>query len=251
MSAARGGAHEPVSVALGKSAARLAAELSAATHDSMLRIAETLSAESGIESIDLPEIARRAEISYATARRHFPDRRALLTEMAANGFQALAKALAQGVAGGGTDLRARYRGEGEAYVRFALNHPGVFRVMFRIDLLDNADPALQEGRRAAFAELIGIIREVAGAPREGPVDPALHGTAMGAWSLVHGFAHLALDGTIDRFSAPRPPGTFPTAMLAEVLNGLPYPPNVRVGAGGPIRSGDAPKMRRPTGRRPG
>ena len=210
----------------------------------MVLIAEALAAAGGLEAIELPEIARRAGVSYGVARQLFPDRQRLLTEMAAAGFRLLAQALADGVASGGTDVGARYRGEGEGYVRFALTHPGLFRVMFRVDLLDNMNEALMEGRRAAYAVLIGIIREVAGVSRDGPLDPALNGTAMGAWSLVHGFAHLALDGTVDRFSQPRPPGHFPSAMLAEVLKALPLPPNVRVGGAGPVRPEPPPRVRR-------
>ena len=66
------------------------------------------------------EAARRAGVSHNAPYRHFSDRDALLDALAVEGFRELKQALA---GRSGREL-------GEAYVRFALERPERFRLMF-------------------------------------------------------------------------------------------------------------------------
>ncbi|MGQ0655494.1 MAG: TetR/AcrR family transcriptional regulator, partial [Betaproteobacteria bacterium] len=74
----------------------------------------------GVTALSLREVARRARVSHNAPYRHFPDRDALLAALAEEGFEQLAERLTvnQG------------REMGAAYVRFALEHPQRFRLMF-------------------------------------------------------------------------------------------------------------------------
>src|SRR5215472_6862067 len=96
----------------------------------ILAKAATLVAERGADGISLRELAREAGVSHAAPAHHFTDRRGLFTALAAEGFQLLTAAL--------TDARGRFADAALAYVRFALEHPGHYRVMFDRALLDAA-----------------------------------------------------------------------------------------------------------------
>lgn len=130
--------------------------------------------------ISLREAARMAGVSPTAAYRHFADKDALLAALAVRGFQEFAKALGEASARDpGNELVAR----GRAYIRFALARPGRFRLMFGPLLSRAADhPELRETSRQTFA---AIERAT------GDVDEALR-----RWGMVHGLAHLLLDGAI-------------------------------------------------------
>ncbi|WP_163505322.1 TetR/AcrR family transcriptional regulator [Fodinicola acaciae] len=155
--------------------------------DALVRAAVDLLAERGVERFSLRETARRADVSPAAPAHHFGDARGLLTEVAARGFDALRQELRS--AGG--DPTDRLYAQAVAYVRFALAKPGQFQLMFRRDMLKSADPRLRAASKQAHGELVDAVRGYLGP------DRAWRPAATGAWSLVHGFAQLALDGKFD------------------------------------------------------
>ncbi|MFI2368572.1 TetR/AcrR family transcriptional regulator [Streptomyces sp. NPDC018833] len=130
----------------------------------------------GPAALSLRDLARRAGVSHAAPAHHFGDRAGLVTAIAAEGYELLAGALAQA-----PDLRER----GVAYVRFALDHPAHFQVMFQPDLYRGDDPDLVAAKERASAELRAGITSLAATP-----EPRTAGIA--AWSLAHGFATLLL-----------------------------------------------------------
>ena len=163
--------------------------------EALIEASETLLAERGVEGFTLREVARRAGVSPAAPAHHFGDVRGLLTAVAIRAFEELTARLTAADLAAGADRRARLRAQGEAYVRFALARPGRFGLMFAVARLDGENLELQRQGDAAFAVL---ERAVAGrAAGEGTgcgpsADPPPD--AFVAWSLVHGFARLALDG---------------------------------------------------------
>lgn len=136
-------------------------------------------AAEGPSALSLRDLARRAGVSHAAPAHHFKDRAGLLTAVAAEGYDLLARAL-----GEATDLRDA----GVRYVRFATDHPAHFQVMFQPDLYRTDDPDLLAARERAGARLRAGIADLP-AGNGGP-DPRLAGVA--AWSLAHGFATLLL-----------------------------------------------------------
>lgn len=140
----------------------------------LLRAAGKSLEKHGPGAISLRDAARRAGVSHNAPYRHFPNREALLGALAAEGFAML-----------GERLRGQPAREmGEAYVRFALEQPQRFRLMFGGALPPEKFPELRTAAEAAHEALVAAFREM---PR-----PEL--AAAGAWSLVHGLAHLILDG---------------------------------------------------------
>ena len=106
--------------------------------------------------------------------------------------------------------------QGRAYVRFALARPARFTLMWRKAILDVDDPAHVEAGSRAFQILDRAVR--GGECRtSGPRDPAL-APSIAAWSIVHGFALLALDGAFG--SEQGAPEQAAEALLPQVLSHL-------------------------------
>jgi AcrR family transcriptional regulator len=145
--------------------------------------------ELGVAGLSLREVARRAGVTHQAPYHHFADRESILAELVTQGFEDLARRLARANMTVG-DLRATLVASGSAYVLFALDHPGVFRVMFRGDLCDpKRFVQVQAAGERAHGELRQLVRLVHG----GGDEEAL---ATWHWAQVHGLASLLLDGPL-------------------------------------------------------
>ncbi|GAB3302498.1 TetR family transcriptional regulator [Epidermidibacterium keratini] len=157
----------------------------------LVRSAIEMLDEDGDVELSLRGVARRAGVSSAAPYRHFPDRTALLSAVAAVGYQQLMISLATehpepSSADDLADLAV-------AYVDFALTRPGLFRVMFT----EGCDRTIPD--RVAAVEAIHAYLGAAVTRLMKTDAPEAVATAM--WSLVHGLAFLHLDGKLD--ASPR------------------------------------------------
>lgn len=161
-----------------------------ALRQALIRAAQDLIAERGVDGFSLRETARRAGVSPAAPGHHFKDARGLLTAVAAEAFLAFGDALEE--AGKGADRESRIRAQGMAYVRFALTAPASFDLLWRKSLINPEDPAYAAAGRRAFGILDGAVRGQA-RPSTGGLE-RYAAPSIAAWSMVHGFACLARDG---------------------------------------------------------
>lgn len=170
-----------------------------ALREALIEATEGLLAERGAEGFSLREVARRSGVSPAAPAHHFGDAEGLLTAVATHAFEGLTAALEAGNERGGSDPLARLREQGLSYVGFALRHPGRFGLMFRTGARGvRKDEALERSARAAFAVLEDGVRRLLGVPAPLPLTPAHWQALLATWSVVHGFAHLALAGQFDQ-----------------------------------------------------
>ncbi|MEV0062240.1 TetR/AcrR family transcriptional regulator [Nocardia sp. NPDC050718] len=153
----------------------------------LVRAAVELLEEDGAADLSLRAAARRAGVSTAAPYRHFADRDALLSAVAAVGYRDLAEQLvaASPTPSTSEDLAAI----AVAYVRFALARPALFRVMFS-DPCDPTSPERVAATTAIHEYVRAIVRQVF---PDGDEDSLA--TAM--WALVHGLAFLYLHGKFD------------------------------------------------------
>lgn len=159
-------------------------------------------AETGRWDLSLREVARRAGVSHNAPYAHFRDKGALLAEIGVRVFQDLRAATTEAAAGAGT-AEDRLVAIGRAYIAFGLANIAQYRLMSGQALaVDGQLPASVQGAaEAARAVLRGII--LSGA-RDGSFDlnsedgEAVAATVVAAWSLVHGFTLLAIDGLAAR-----------------------------------------------------
>jgi AcrR family transcriptional regulator len=152
-----------------------------------LRAAMELLEQDGAAGLSVRAVARRAGVSPGAPYRHYADRDALVSAVAAEGYRELSAYLSAAHPSPSTpdDLAA----VAVAYVQFALEHPALFRTMFS-DPCD-ADSSERVSATAAIAEYVGALvrRAFPGA------DPGALSTAI--WAVVHGLAFLHLDGKLD------------------------------------------------------
>jgi AcrR family transcriptional regulator len=174
--------------------------------DALVRAALEILEDSTVTEVSVRAAARRAGVSTGAPYRHFADRDALLSAVAAVGYRELAGALvaahpAPKTADDLADIAV-------AYVQFALTRPGLFRVMFA-EGCDRTDP----DRVAAVAAITEYVKAIA--QQVVPtVDSEPLATAM--WALVHGLAFLHMDGKLDSSSTAAVAHRVRTAVSAIV-----------------------------------
>jgi AcrR family transcriptional regulator len=156
--------------------------------------------EAGPDVVGLRETARRVGVSATAAYRHFTNKEDLLASVAAEGFRELAAAMETG-ATESDPLRA----VGLAYVEFALQKRGLFRLMFGPVLVQRAKyPELDEAARAVF----GLLQRVA-VSADDHRSRQDNSAGMAAWGLVHGLSSLFIDGLV--------PETYARGMANQIL----------------------------------
>ena len=147
-------------------------------------------AEQAADELSLREMARSVGVSATAVYRHFPDKAAFMAALAREGLDRLAAAqhAAFDAAGGGAP---GFAATGRAYVRFALENPALFRLVFSsprtVEFLAGKDDE-------AMAFLMANAADASAAWRGGSARTR----AVQAWSLAHGLAMLMLDGQIPR-----------------------------------------------------
>jgi AcrR family transcriptional regulator len=149
----------------------------------LIKAADGIIAEQGIEGFSTREAARRAGVSPGAPAHHFGSAKGLLTEVTLLGYEELGRYLA--------NKEARLDVLSQAYIQFALDHPGHFRLMFRNDLVDRQDAryrAISTRALEPFAKAIASHR--AGSEEK---DLSASDRLFAIWSTVHGMAHLVLE----------------------------------------------------------
>ena len=133
--------------------------------------------------------------------RHFGDKDALLAAVAAECADRSPRDDDAAVAQAPDDPLERFRATGIAYVQFAVAHPEHFRALSVPGLFERTPPeqlagqlAWQRDQRAALehAQKAGKIAPI-------PIDDIL----LAASSLVHGLAHMIVEGKLGKVSEAR------------------------------------------------
>ncbi len=158
----------------------------------MLHEAAALLDEGGEAAVSLREVARRAGVTPTAAYRHFEDKRAMLAALATQGFEAFADAMQKAA----TESSEPFAEMGVAYVRFAADHPSMFRLMFGPAVADRGrSPELV----AAIAKSTSLFDR--GMKSRSDVTGDARVAALRSWALVHGLAMLILDGMLPGYDA--------------------------------------------------
>jgi AcrR family transcriptional regulator len=148
----------------------------------------------GLAALSLREVARRAGVSHQAPYHHFADREAILAALVAEGFDDLTARLERALEGAADDTPAAANlAMGLAYVDFALSRPGIFRVMFRPELVDHRHFAEANAAGERSFAMLGRLIERLGTAKtaaEAQVQASLH------WAVVHGLATLFVDGKL-------------------------------------------------------
>ena len=141
-------------------------------------------------SLSLREVARQAGVSHTAPYRHFEDKAALLAAIAQEGFIEFGNYLTSALTP--NHPVKSLKDIGVAYIRYALDHPTHFRVMFSSFPPDEpAGSELYIVSKSTFQILVDVIRAGQKAGVMKPGDPEF--LALERWSTVHGLSMLLLD----------------------------------------------------------
>ncbi|MCA3693019.1 TetR/AcrR family transcriptional regulator [Aquidulcibacter sp.] len=149
--------------------------------------------ESGLEALSLREVARRLGISHQAPYKHYPSRDHLLAEVIARCYADFAAYLDDSTKG--EMPPDALRNMGRAYMRYALESPLSYRLMFGAQMPDPAQhPEMLAKAQHAFQLLRSALEAL---PRPGRTASMLEADAMFIWSTIHGLASILHTRAID------------------------------------------------------
>ena len=160
--------------------------------NALIRAGAEILATEGAAALTLRRAAQRAGVSHSAPYAHFADKHALVAAISTEGLRTLDGRIADAMARHGDDPLRRIAEMAWATVRFALEQPDQYRVTFSSVIEEeSAYPDYVETAHQSFDALVQAVRsgQEAGAIPPGPADV----TAVGLWSLVHGFASLLVN----------------------------------------------------------
>lgn len=168
----------------------------------------------------LREIARRVGVSHAAPYKHFPDKGALLAELAVQGFEQLGQDMQAAMTPPPRSVVRAFQAGATAYVEFGMRNPALYRLMFSAEAGDVASVHTSARALKTLGILLGILErgQQAGMFKKRPIQ----GQAAACWAQVHGITMLAIEGLL----IPEKVGNNPVkAALATLLEGLEAPNN--------------------------
>ena len=177
---------------------RVSSSRSAYHHGDLAHALETaamqLLADRPAQEISLREVARAADVSHNAPYHHFADRRGLLKVLAERSMADLVAAVRTAIGEAADPVAALIAG-GSAYLRFAVEHPHGFDVIYDPTVCIPGQPS--ETMAPLIVELEQLLATAAvAAGLSGEED------VLGVWGLVHGLGtlcaagHFALDDAL-------------------------------------------------------
>lgn len=142
----------------------------------------------------LREVARRAGVSHAAPYKHFPEKSALLQELAMIGFERLKDAFEHAMQASVASPRDQFVNMSHAYVQFGTDHPQLYKLMFSIEG-KTSNLALNNCALGAFRLLIEVLMrgQSVGVFRK----QTIHGQAAATWGMCHGLTMLAIEQMLE------------------------------------------------------
>lgn len=187
--------------------------------EQILRVARDMVVKEGFSALSMRKLAEAVEYAPATLYLHFENREAIARELCVRGFRELLGALEPGSVV--AEPLERLSVMGAAYVRFGLEHPETYRLIFMEDPklstelfqgdLDGAGPR-------AFGLLARVFEDLKSAGRlAAEADPGRLAEAL--WAGLHGIVSLKLTCAAFQTSAEELRETL-TETLVHGLPGL-------------------------------
>jgi AcrR family transcriptional regulator len=161
----------------------------------------------GANLLSLRSLAQEAGVSTMAPYRHFTDHSDLISNVASIGFSELRERM---IRANHKDPKRAVAGFAGAYVSYALEHPGMFHLMYGSGI-----PTPEAGQAEDEATVMGLISQRLAeiVPEERLAEARLAG-----WAMIHGLATLIVQG---RLRTPLKNVLAATDRMTKiVLNGL-------------------------------
>ncbi|MCA1899503.1 MAG: TetR/AcrR family transcriptional regulator [Chloroflexi bacterium] len=151
--------------------------------------------EEGTGGLTLRKVAKLAGVSHSAPYAHFADKQSLIAAISTEGFKRLYAELDAAILANADNPRRQLMEGARAYVQFAMNNIGAFKVMFSSALEKEKDyPSFVEISHKTFERVVDIVKacQAAGALRPAPPEVM----AVAVWGQLHGIISLILEGQI-------------------------------------------------------
>lgn len=159
----------------------------------LIEATRVLVEEKGPDHFSVSEACRRAGVSTAAPYKHFKDKEEMLHDVALGGMQRQYRQMLDEIEKYPPGTLQRIVAMGRVYVRFAINEPGVFRLMFGLSEGHAENTDLIETGDNTFSV---VQREVARCRGSDTVADSDVRQAFLLWSFVHGLSFLYIDGKL-------------------------------------------------------
>ena len=176
--------------------------------EALIAAAYQLVNKSRADRFSLADGCRLAGVSTAAPYRHFKDREEILAEVSARGFETMSANHARAVEEKGEGTLEGIIAMGQAYVAFAAEQQGVFRLMFGDPTAMAEYQHVVENGTTCFGYLIEQVTRYC---ENHGLERDAREIAIGLWTFVHGASSLLNDGKYDRIT----PGLDVNDLIAE------------------------------------
>lgn len=155
-------------------------------------------AQRGVDAVKVSDLAAHLGVTVGAPFKHFETRLALLVAVAEEGARRMVERM-DTAATRETDPLEQQRARGIAYVRFAVEQPGFFRVVTRAEVVA-ASPLVQQLAAASEQTLDAVL----GRHRRGAKSQEMVRRSAGllaAQALTYGLARMITDGLLGDIDA--------------------------------------------------
>jgi len=157
--------------------------------DAAVRLIET----HGVDAVSVRAVAKIAGVSPGAPFRHFATRTALLTAVAEEAMDRLARAIELPLpAAADQNPLMQFRAIGIGFLRWAFANPTHFQVISARAVIDFEESSLRQRNDMIRAKMTALMNKAATAGLLRPGDVGRHQTA--ARALVYGLARMYVDG---------------------------------------------------------
>jgi AcrR family transcriptional regulator len=162
------------------------------TRDALLRGAGRILAGEGAVALTMRRLASEVAVTTSAIYALFGSKQEVLRAMYREGFEGLARHLAQVEDG---DPIARVRALAFAYRRAALERPHLYQVMFACPVPEFVPS--EEDVALGVSTLMTLRDAVAAALRAGFIQGNVQTITVGLWAVMHGLTSLELNDSLD------------------------------------------------------
>ncbi len=158
----------------------------------LLDAVDVVIADHGPSGVTLRRVGEAAGLSHTAGNHHFGDKPGLFTAYITRAWNRVADGVDAAAADSNT--RSALIEVARFYAQFALEHPGEFSVMSRLELTNVDAAELWAARERGFfglAALVGRLQEEGVASDRDPLD-----VLATLWGLVHGVTDLWVGGPL-------------------------------------------------------
>jgi len=159
--------------------------------NALLVSAKELLDSEGENGVTIRAVARKTGVSHAAPVNHFADRKALLTALSVVLFEELHTSIKASISKQ-QNKEERVHAFVNSCVIYGLSHPERYKLLWRQELFETDNPALQAVMNCLYAD---FMETLSGLVDETKCD--LNTVAVTLWSMFHGYTSMRLNGMFE------------------------------------------------------